>query len=130
MNRRDFITGLALAGLGVGQAVAGPIEDFFVKELTAQGYANFDISKTWLGRIRIVATNAKYRRELIINPRTGEILRDIRQLLGDFDSSRHFFDDDNRGSNSGSGSGDDHGDDHGDDDKHDDHGDDHKDDHS
>ena len=35
------------------------------------------MQRTWLGRVRIIAQNASFRREVVIDPTTGEIRRDL-----------------------------------------------------
>ncbi|WP_137702899.1 hypothetical protein [Marimonas lutisalis] len=57
-------------------ALAGSLTDAVAAQLRAQGFASITISQTWLGRTRIVALAGSVRREIILNPRTGEILRD------------------------------------------------------
>ncbi|MEM9196965.1 MAG: hypothetical protein AAGD12_03840 [Pseudomonadota bacterium] len=47
--------------------------------LEEQGYEIVEVERTWLGRVQIEATRDGNRRELIINPRTGEVLRDLVQ---------------------------------------------------
>lgn len=67
---------LALAG-STGMARAG--QDFttpVVTRLEDEGFAVTRIKRTWLGRILIVSQNGEYLREVVINPHTGEILRD------------------------------------------------------
>lgn len=96
------------------------------------------MSRTLLGRTRFVATSDQYRREIILNPRTGEILRDLWLLLdGEAGGGVRILDQGSGHSSSGSGSGggspaddDDDDDDHDgdDDDKDDDRNDDHDDD--
>ena len=58
-----------------------------------QGYSDITTSQTWLGRTRIIAIGEDSRREIIVNPRTGEILRDFWQDIDDDD------DDDDDGEN-------------------------------
>lgn len=48
------------------------------EQLRSQGYANVEITKTWLGRLRFEAFKDDTQREIIVNPRTGEILRDFQ----------------------------------------------------
>lgn len=45
-------------------------------QLRAQGFTSIVVSTTWLGRTQIDAVSASQKREIVINPRTGEILRD------------------------------------------------------
>lgn len=47
-----------------------------VRQLRAQGYRNIRVQRTWLGRVRIVADSRLGRREIVLNPSTGAILRD------------------------------------------------------
>jgi hypothetical protein len=51
--------------------------DVVVQQLRDQGYTGFKVSRTLLGRVRVLAwTPDGERRELVFNPRSGEILRD------------------------------------------------------
>ena len=95
MQRRKFLF-LASAAIAVpGWAVAGPVEDQIVARLSEQGYTTIKMSRTLLGRRRIVAIGAERRREIIFNPRTGEILRDFWEEIGSDGSSKSgLFDDD------------------------------------
>ena len=129
MLRREFIL-LGAAAIAVPAAAqTNPFVDALVLMLQEQGYKRFRINRTWLGRLRIRAISDMYRREIIMNPKTGEILRDFWELIGveresksglfnpDDDGGYHEYDDDdddddddhdNSGSgssNSGSGSG-------------------------
>jgi len=112
MDRRTFIALLVATSALPGQLLASPIEDFLLRELRAQGYTEFTISTTWLGRLRILALSPKYRREIIANPRTGEILRDYWVLIGEGSGSSDILDPEDNGSSgkrkkggSGGGSG-------------------------
>jgi len=58
-------------------ARAASYADAIVAQLSAQGFADVLVDTTWLGRVRIVATRSDGVREIILNPRTGEILRDL-----------------------------------------------------
>lgn len=85
MRRRDlFAVGLALAaGATAARAtVTDPLVMSLIDDLKRQGYQDFDVSHTWLGRVRIVAHMNGAVRELIIDPRTGEILRDYQDVQG------------------------------------------------
>lgn len=77
MKRRALIAGvIAIVASPVTQAFADFADDI-VAVLRKQGYEAIEVTRTLLGRTRIVATAPWGRRELILNPRTGEILRDI-----------------------------------------------------
>lgn len=62
--------------LSASMAVAGPVDDAIVQQLQDQGYTAVDVRKTLLGRIRIIAASKTRVREIILNPNSGEILRD------------------------------------------------------
>ncbi len=66
-----------------GPAFARTVEDRLISGLKAQGYVVLEDGFTWLGRLRVVAENAKYHREIVVNPETGEVLRDYVVLLSD-----------------------------------------------
>lgn len=111
MKRRVF-----LAGLVVGLALSAPVfaegvADGIVRQLRDQGYSTVTVKQTLLGRTRILAVGPEGQREIIINPRTGEILRDFWTNSG---SSSQIV------RTGGSGSGDDDFDDDSDDDADDD----------
>lgn len=76
MNRRAFLAlGLA-AAISAAPAMAATLEERLVAQLRAQGYTEIRKSRTLLGRVRIEAERPGGEREIIFNPRTGEILRD------------------------------------------------------
>lgn len=54
-------------------AVAAPR----VAELAREGYQDIKVEWTWLGRLRIVAWLDGQRREIVLHPTTGEVLRDL-----------------------------------------------------
>lgn len=77
MNRRRFLlAATAFTLLSTTAARADYVEDI-VKWLQKEGYGDIDVTRTLLGRIRIVAVKDGQQRELVCNPRTGEILRDV-----------------------------------------------------
>lgn len=70
--------------LGAAPAFAQSFEEALVAQLREQGYASIVVSRTWLGRLRIDATMGEARREIVINPSTGEILRDYQGINTQF----------------------------------------------
>jgi hypothetical protein len=90
--------------LASGALAQGVTERQVIDQLRDQGFSEFRVSRTLLGRTMIVATNREYRREIVINPGTGVILRDYWRALGpedgDDDDTRLFSP---RSGNSGSG---------------------------
>lgn len=124
MDRRRFlISGLA-AVMAAGTAQAESYADGIVRQLKRQGFDRITVERTLLGRVRIVATGREGRREIIVNPRTGEILRDLWTESGKGSSDRRKIledgESDSRDSRSGDDSRDDKTDDR-DDDEDDDH---------
>lgn len=77
MIRRTFVSlVLGTAVLAAGPAMAD-YTDQVKKQLRSQGFGRIEVSSTMLGRTRILASNKTGQREIILNPRTGEILRDM-----------------------------------------------------
>ena len=77
MKRGQFV-GLLLAGaMWATTSFAAGYADMIVQQLQADGYSNIVVESTWLGRIRIRAMSSAGTREIIVNPSTGEILRDL-----------------------------------------------------
>jgi uncharacterized membrane protein YgcG len=108
MNRRILVAALCASLVTAGIASAETFADTIVQQLQDQGYAQVSVTDTLLGRTRIFARSDDAQREIILNPRTGEILRDL--YTGDSSGSRIYDDGDNSGhggGNSGQGGGDD-----------------------
>lgn len=127
MDRRKFLVLVTAFSLTGTMPAWADKQDYIVERLVEAGFGQIEITRTLLGRVRIVATKGNVRRELVINPRTGEILRDVTLVAEDQKSSSGSSEGKGGSSNSGSGSGDDSGDDDshdGDDDSEDDGGDD------
>lgn len=136
MKRRLFVFGLvttaAMAVTG-GAALAASFSEDVVAQLVKLGFSDITAETTLLGRVRITAHRADGVREIVLNPRTGEVLRDIwmptatggtaRTVLSDVadddgddaakgdDNGGDRGDDDAGDDNSGKGGGDDHNDD-------------------
>lgn len=122
MKRRILIA-LILALMG-GQALtamparAATFVDQVVSQLRAQGFDEIEVERTLLGRARIAASRQDGSREIVLNPQTGEILRDLwTSIAGDTtgqitigddrNSGSDIDDDDNDDGNSGPGGSDD-----------------------
>lgn len=91
---------MAVAGAA---ASAATFADEVVSQLASHGYSNINVESTWLGRMRITGSRSDGQREIILNPRTGEILRDTWQGTGD-GAARPIIDDiGDRSGKSGSG---------------------------
>ena len=85
-------------------AMAQGYADDVVQQLKVQGYADISVETTFLGRVRIVAAADGGHREIILNPRTGEILRDLWIVAGGAAPKVTIVDHSGSGSGSGSGS--------------------------
>ena len=74
---------LAVAALAALIATPGFSQDYeadIMAQLQGQGYQGITLSHTWLGRTRIVAMLGGDLREIVFDPNTGEILRDLSRL--------------------------------------------------
>ena len=145
MNKRQLLAGvmatLAAHTLLALPAFAASYVDQILAQLRAQGFENIEVETTWLGRARIAAVRGGVNREIVVNPTTGEVLRDlwlsasgggprtITITIGDESDADHGGNSgdgggDNGGSGggnggSGGGSGEDGDDNHGGEDEHD-----------
>ncbi len=77
LNRRQFTVGLATLPALAGPAFAQDFAADLQASLEQDGFRIESVGRTLLGRVRILAQNASGEREIILNPRTGEILRDL-----------------------------------------------------
>ncbi len=107
MNRRHFMTTLCIGALTAGIAQAASYEESVVAQLRAQGYGKILVERTLLGRVKISASMNGGRREIILNPRTGEVLRDLWIAAGGAGSIPALIGNNSgaSGSSGGSGSG-------------------------
>lgn len=79
MHSLSLRLGAALLALLLAAPVAAEtLQDQLTAQLRAQGYHSITASSTWLGRLRVMALIGNERREIVINPYTGEILRDYQ----------------------------------------------------
>ena len=67
------------------QAAGETVRDRIVQELREDGYREIRISRTFLGRMRFVAMKRDARREIVVNPVNGVILRDYIRFIRTFD---------------------------------------------
>ncbi|WP_441861153.1 hypothetical protein [Phaeovulum sp. W22_SRMD_FR3] len=81
MSKRQLLFGLTTLLVWPQFGLAQSAPDQIVKQLYAQGYSAVSVERTWLGRTRILARNSEAQREIIVNPATGEILRDFWKPL-------------------------------------------------
>ena len=95
MNRRILIAAACIGLVTAGSAMARDFADTIVSQLRSQGYSQVTVTSTWLNRTRIFAESSDAQREIILNPNTGEILRDL--YIGKESGSRIYDDGDNSG---------------------------------
>ena len=95
MANRRLIAGIFLAAMLAVPAAAQDIRGEIEAALVAQGYEIVQIGRTWLGRLRVVAQNDEIRREIVVNPTTGEVLRDYSVSLATLRKPLFSDDDDN-----------------------------------
>jgi len=79
MKLTDIRVGLILAMAMVSPGYAQDLTAHIVDQLTEQGFDVVVQERTMLGRVRISAERDGGRREIVLNPNTGEILRDLWQ---------------------------------------------------
>lgn len=108
MNRRKFL--LSASGLAAHLVTAGAahasFEDSLSSRLRREGYRIVTRKRTWLGRIRIVAVRSLEEREVVLDPSTGEILRDYSTSIAAATSGPSGRDRSNRsGTSRGDGPG-------------------------
>lgn len=73
---RRLLVVVALATAALPHAAQADTRDQIIAEMKAQGFTRITVQGTLLGRTRILAERPGGRREVVINPRTGVILRD------------------------------------------------------
>lgn len=107
MKRREFLSGVVFGAVGATPALAQDFVASIIVQLKKQGFRSVVQERTLLGRVRLIATRKDGRREIIVNPNTGEILRDLWMPVSGGKSTVDIVDD---------GHGQDHDDDDDDDD--------------
>jgi len=77
---RTMVVVLAMLGLPFAvQAQSTPL-DFLIASLENQGYEINEVSRTWMGRVIVEAKSATHNREIVLDPYSGEILRDYWEM--------------------------------------------------
>ena len=115
MDRRTalaMLAGTALSALLPGTpAWAQDVGEQISRQLRRMGYSDITLQRTLLGRLRITAIRGNRKREIIVNPVSGEILRDIVTDLRTGRAASGILDEDDDDNNSGRSRDDDNGDD-------------------
>jgi hypothetical protein len=115
MKRRDFMSGLVATAILAGPALAQDYVASVISQLERLGFGTIRQERTLLGRVRIIGTRGDGRREIIINPNNGEILRDLWTPVRGGKSTSTIIEDKSGGSGSTGGRDDDDDDDESDD---------------
>ena len=102
VKRRKFLAGLLCGLIAATPAAAQDHVEDIVSQLREQGFSNIQQERTLLGRVRIMASSGDGQREIILNPHTGEILRDL--WIPAEGSTRKIAIIDDTGTTSGTGS--------------------------
>lgn len=76
MNRRVFLVSSAGALLLATGASAAPPEEQIARSLRGEGFQITSQRRTFLGRVRFKAVRGNAEREVVVDPASGEILRD------------------------------------------------------
>ncbi len=67
----------AAALLAAAPAGAAPPDEAWTARLRSEGYPTVTVRRSLLGRVWIVATGPQGTREVVVDPVTGEVLRDF-----------------------------------------------------
>ena len=81
MLRTLIVICLLALSTPAAHADADRVRDRIVSILKEDGYLEIRISRTLLGRMRFVAMRSDARREIVVNPNSGVILRDYVRFL-------------------------------------------------
>lgn len=99
MHRRlilPVLSALAMAMAMALPATAQTAADRIVAQLRAQGFDEITVRRTLLGRVQIIAQEDETRREIVLNPATGAILRDYWTEIDDDDDDKRNRNDKDR----------------------------------
>ena len=72
-----FAVAVMLAGLPAMGSAQAVTEDEVIADLQREGFMVVDTGTTLLGRLRITALEPEGTREVVLNPRSGKVLRDV-----------------------------------------------------
>ena len=95
MTRAPRMSWLLAATLAAsaGVAHAQSPADAVVQQLREQGYVEFEVTRTLLGRIQVIARAPDgEQREIVFNPATGEILRDYSEAADGVSAAPRILD--------------------------------------
>lgn len=122
LSRRGFLIGIGASLVTATPALAqdDAVTQSVLRQLEQQGFQVIQVTRTLLGRVRILARRGPLLREIVLDPRNGQIFRDLvtreggdgpqQPQLPDYDDE-YGDDDDDDEDRSGRGGGDDDDDD-------------------
>jgi uncharacterized membrane protein YgcG len=101
---KPFASGLLAASLITSAAFAQTdMTQDIISRLQSLGYTEFQVSKTFFGRVKINALSTDMAREVVMNQHTGEILREV-DMTANIAEMRAMMAEQNGGTMGGSGS--------------------------
>jgi hypothetical protein len=103
-RRKLLLTTAGLVAVLAVPAAARDVESDVQTRLGREGFRITSRSRTWLGRVRIEASKGRLQREIVLDPSTGEILRDYTDDGGNVQVADGRTGTDGAGSTAGSGS--------------------------
>lgn len=87
MTRRGFLISGASLLVMSGPSYGSSYENDVAAELQRDGYRITYRKRTWLGRIRFKAHKGQTVREVVVDPTSGEVLRDYSEKSGGNDKA-------------------------------------------
>ncbi len=81
MTRRGFLLSGACLVATTGSSLAMSYDDDVAARLRREGYRITYRKRTWLGRVRFKARKGKTIREIVVDPTSGEVLRDYSESV-------------------------------------------------
>lgn len=81
MTRRGFLLSGACLLATTGSSLAMSYDDDVAARLRREGYRITYRKRTWLGRVRFKARKGKTIREIVVDPTSGEVLRDYSESV-------------------------------------------------
>ncbi|MEM7723739.1 MAG: hypothetical protein AAF376_15410 [Pseudomonadota bacterium] len=105
LNRRAVLLGMGSL-LGTVHPLAAQDDAAtrsVIRQLEEQGFTVTEVSRTFLGRVRVVSQRGRLIREIVFDPRNGAVLRDFTEGAGP--TIRGAPDDDDDDDDNGAGGG-------------------------
>lgn len=110
MNMKPKIATRVASAMLVSAFAAGAVfaqsdmTNDMIAKLREQGFTQFQVGRTFFGRIRIDALSANAAREVVMNRHTGEVLRDV-DMTSRIDEMQAEMQQQSQGQQNGAGMG-------------------------